>query len=65
MTRSRRIEEGEESDAEYKRLSIQEKTSKEVDREICETIQDKENSIEKCSKVEIAGLHKDLSSGKC
>ena len=33
-TRSRRVEEGRESDVKYKKLSIQRKTSKEVDGEI-------------------------------
>jgi len=36
--RSGRVEEEKESDVKYKRLSIQRKTSKEVDREVCGAI---------------------------
>jgi len=36
--RSRKMEKRRESDTEYKRLSIQEKTSEEVDRDIYRTI---------------------------
>jgi len=32
---SKKMEKRRESDAEYKRLSIQEKTGEEVDKEIC------------------------------
>ena len=62
--KSRKMEQRRESDAKYKRLSIQGKTGKEVDIEICGTIQDRGGSIEKCSEVEISGIYEDLSSGK-
>jgi len=38
MKRGRELEKGRQSDAKYKRLSIQGKTSKEVGRKICGTI---------------------------
>ena len=38
MKRGEELEKGRQCDAKYKRLNIQEKTSKEVSREICGTI---------------------------
>ena len=58
---SRRIE---ESDAEYKRLSIQRKTSKKVDGKIYRIVQDRESNIKECSEAEAASLHEDLSSSE-
>ena len=59
------MEKERESDAKYKRLSIQRKTSKEVDREICETIQDRGSSVEKCSEVKAASLNENSPGSKC
>jgi len=58
------MEKGRESDAKYKRLNIHKKTSKEVDREMCGTIQDRESSVEECGKVEATGLNEDSPSSK-
>jgi len=58
------MKEERESDAKYKKLSIQRKTSEKVDREICGAIQDRRNSVEEYSEVKVAGLNENSSSGK-
>ena len=54
-----------EGHIKYKKLSIQEKTSEEIDRKICGALWDKESSVKEYSKVEATSLNKDSSSGKC
>ena len=54
-----------ENNTKYKRLSIQKKASKEVDREICRTLCDRRSNIKECSKVEVAIFDEDSSSGEC
>jgi len=55
------MKEERKSNAKYKRLSIQGKTNKEVDREICGTIYNRESSIKKYSKVETTDFNEDSS----
>jgi len=58
------MKEERESDAKYKKLSIQRKTSEKVDREIYGAIQDRRNSVEEYSEVKVADLNENSSSGK-
>ena len=50
------MEEGRQSDAKYKELSIQGKTSMEIDGKICGAICDREGSIIKCGKIMITKM---------
>ena len=59
------MEEEKQSDAKYKRLSIQGKTSMEVDGKICEAVYDKRSNIDECSKITITKFDENSSSSKC
>jgi len=61
----KRVEEGRQSNAKYKRFSIQGKTCMEVDKKICEAICDRESSIVKCSKITITKFNENSSGSKC
>ena len=58
------MEEGRQSDAKYKGLSIQGKTCMEVDRKICGAIYDRGGSIIECSKITITKFNENSSSSK-
>jgi len=59
------MEKRRESNAKHKRLNIQGKTGKEVNRKICGTIKNRGGSIEKYSEVETASFYEDSPGGKC
>ena len=53
------MEEGSEDNAKHKRLSIQKKANKKVNRKICGTIHDRRSSIKKYSKAETTNFYED------
>ena len=59
------MEEERPDNAKYKRLSIQRKTGVQVGREICRTIQNRRNSIIKCSEVVVTKLNENSSGSQC
>ena len=59
------MEEERQSDAKYKGLSIQGKTSTEVDRKICGAVYDRGGSINECSKITITKFDENSSGSKC
>ena len=59
------MEEGRQSNTKYKGLSIQGKTSMEVDGKICGAICNRGGSIIKCSKIMITKFDESSSNSKC
>jgi len=59
------VEEGRQSDAKYKGLSIQEKTYTKVDGKIHRTICGRGGSIVEYSKITITKFDKNLSGSEC
>ena len=58
------MEEGRQSNAKYKGLSIQGKTSTEVNGKIYGAICNREGSIDKCSKIIITKFNENSSGSK-
>jgi len=59
------VEEGRQSDAKYEGLSIQEKTSMEVDGKICGAVYDRGGSIVEWGKIMITKFDENSSGSKC
>ena len=58
------MEEGRQSDAKYEGLSIQGKTSTEIDGKICGAICDRGGSIVECGKIMITKFNENPSGSK-
>ena len=59
------MEKGRQSNAKYEGLSIQGKTSMEVDGKICGAICNRGGSIVECSKITITKFDENSSGSKC
>ena len=59
------MEERRQSNAKYKRLSIQRETCMQVDGKIYEAIHNRGSSIIKCGKATITKFDKNSSGSKC